>query len=48
VHADREVTANRPDIEIKNETKKTRILTDVAISADGNVTQKEAGKKLKY
>jgi len=48
VHTDREVTANRPDIIIKNKTKKTRILTDVAIPADRNVVQKEAGKKLKY
>jgi len=48
VHADREVTANRPDMIIKNKTKKARILIAVAIPADRNVTQKEAGKKLKY
>ena len=42
VHTDREVTANRPDIIIKNkkETKCTLI--------DRNVVQKEAEKKLKY
>jgi hypothetical protein len=39
VHTDREVTANRPDIIIKNKKEKTCILIDVA---------KEAEKKLKY
>ena len=47
VHTDREVTANRPDI-IKNRKEKTCTLIDVAISADRNVVQKEAEKKLKY
>jgi hypothetical protein len=45
---DRDGTANRPDIITKNKKKKTCILTDVAIPADRNVTQKEAEKKLKY
>ena len=44
VHTDREVTANRPDI-IKNKKQKTCTLIDVAIPADRNVVQKEAGKK---
>ena len=48
VHTDREVTANRPDIIIKNEKEKTCTLIDVAIPADRNVVQKEAEKKLKY
>jgi hypothetical protein len=48
IHTDREVTANRPDIIIKNKIYKTCILTDVAITAEKNVTQKEAEKKLKY
>ena len=48
VHTDREVTANRPDIIIKNTKEKTCTLIDVAIPADRNVVQKEAGKKLKY
>jgi hypothetical protein len=48
VHTDREVTANRPDIIIKNKKQKTRTLIDVAIPADRNVVQKVAGKKLKY
>ena len=46
VHTDREVTANRPDIIIKNNKEKTCTLIDVAIPADRNVVQKE--KKLKY
>ena len=49
VHTDREVTANRPDIIIKNKKEKTCKLIDVAIPADRNVVlQKEAEKKLKY
>ena len=47
-HTDREVTANSPDIIIKNKKEKTSILIDVTISADGNVLQKEAENKLKY
>ena len=48
VHTDREVTANRPDIIIKNKKEKVSTLIDVAIPADRNVVQKEAEKKLKY
>ena len=48
VHTDREVTANRPDIIIKNKKGKTCTLIDVAIPADRNVVQKEEEKKLKY
>jgi len=48
VHADGEVTANRPDIIIKNKKEKIFTLIDVAIPADRNVVQKEAEKKLKY
>jgi len=48
VHTDREVTANRPDIIIKNKNEKTCTLIDVAILADRNVVQKESEKKLKY
>ena len=48
VHTDREVTANRPDIIIKNRKEKTCTLIDVAIPADRNVVQKEAENKLKY
>ena len=42
VHTDREVTANRPDIIIKNKKEKTCTLIDVAIAADRNVVQQEA------
>jgi len=48
VHTEREVTANRPDIIIKNKKDNTCTLIDVAIPADRNVVQKEAEKKLKY
>jgi hypothetical protein len=48
VYTEREVTANRPDIIITNKKEKTRTLIDVAITADRNVAQKEAEKKLKY
>ena len=48
VHTDREVTANRPDIIIKNKKEKTCALIDVAIPADRNVAKKEEEKKLKY
>ena len=46
--ANHEVTANRPDIIIKNIKQKTFTLIDVAIPADRNVVQNEAEKKLKY
>jgi hypothetical protein len=42
VYIDREITANRPDIIIKNKKEKT------CTTADRNVVQKEAEKKLKY
>jgi hypothetical protein len=48
VHTDREVTANRPDIIIKNKKEKTCTLIHVAIPADRNVVQTEVEKKLKY
>jgi len=48
VHTDREITANRPDIIIKNKKEKTCTLIDMAIPADRNVMQKDAEKKLKY
>jgi hypothetical protein len=44
VHTEREVTANRPDILIKNQKEKTCTLMDVAIPADRNFVQKEAEK----
>jgi hypothetical protein len=48
VQTNREVTANRPDIIIKNKKEKTCTLIDVAIPADRNVVQKEAENKLKF
>ena len=48
VHTNREVTANRPDIIIKNKKEKTCTLIDVAIPADRKVVKKEEEKKLKY
>ena len=47
VHTDREVTANRPDIIIKNKKQKTCILIDVAIPVNRNVMQKEEETKIK-
>ena len=47
VHTDREVTANRPHIIIKNKKEKTCTLIDVANPADRNVVQKEVEKKIK-
>ena len=48
VYTDREVTANRLDIIIKNKKEKTCTLIDVAIPTDRNVVRKEAEKNLKY
>jgi hypothetical protein len=48
VQTDREVTANRPDITIKNKKEKTCILIDVAIYINTNYVHQEAEKKLKY
>ena len=41
VHTDREVTANRPDIIIKNKKEKKCTLIDVAIPADINVVKRK-------
>jgi hypothetical protein len=48
VHTDRGVTANRPDVIIKNKKEKTCTLIDAPIPADRNVVQKEVENKLKY
>jgi hypothetical protein len=47
VHTDGEVTANRPDIIIKNKKEKTCTLIDVALPADRNVVKKKAKKNIK-
>jgi len=41
VHTDREVTADRPDIIIKNKKEKTCTLIDVAIPADRNIVKRK-------
>jgi hypothetical protein len=48
LHTEREVTANRPDIIIRNKREKTCTLIDVAIPTDRNIMPKEAEKKIKY
>jgi len=45
VHTDREDTANRPDIIIKNKKEETCTLIDVAIPADRKVVQRKAEMK---
>ena len=47
VHTDREVSAHRSDMIIKNKKEKTCTLINVAKPADRNVVQKEAEKTLK-
>jgi hypothetical protein len=47
-HTDREVTAVRPDVIIKNKKEKTCILIDKIDDVDRSVVQKEVEKKLKY
>jgi hypothetical protein len=44
IHTERKVTANRPDIIIKNKKEKTCVLIGVAIPVDRNIMQKEAEK----
>jgi len=46
IPTNREATANRSDILIKNEEEKARILIGVAIPPNSSVTQKDAEKIL--
>jgi len=46
MHSDREVTADRSDIIIKNKKEKMCLFIDVVIPADRNIIQKDAEKKL--
>lgn len=48
VHTDRSITANRPDIILRNELGKTCLIIDVSVPQDSNVDKKEAEKCLKY
>ena len=45
VLTDRGVTANKPEIIIKNKNEETCILIDVAIPTDRHIMKKEAEKK---
>ena len=47
VQTDRTIPNNKPDIIIRDNEKRTRILIDVAIPGDRNVIKKEAEKILK-
>jgi hypothetical protein len=46
LYTEREATANRRDIRIKNKKYETCILRDMAMPEDRSVTQKETEKKL--
>jgi hypothetical protein len=48
VQTDRTIPNNKPDIIIRDNEKRTRILIDAVISGDRNVIKKEAEKILKY
>ena len=48
VHANRTITANRPDIIVKNLTHFTCKLIDMTIPSDRNIVLKETEKKSKY
>lgn len=48
IHTDREISANLPDIVIKNNRHKKCILIDVAIPSDKNTSTKVSEKISKY
>ncbi|KAI5748289.1 hypothetical protein M8J77_023892 [Diaphorina citri] len=48
IQTDRTINANKPDIVIKDLTKKECFIIDVAIPNDSNLIEKESEKKLKY
>ena len=48
IHTDREISANRPDIVIKNNRDKKCALIDVAIPSDKNTSKKISKKVSKY
>ena len=47
IHTEREISANRPDIVIKNNRDKKCILIDVAIPSDKNTSKVSSIKILK-
>jgi hypothetical protein len=48
VRTDRTILYNKPDITIRDNRQRTRMLTDVVIPGDRNVIKKDAEKILKY
>ena len=48
IHTDKEISANRPDIVIKNNRDKKCALIDVAIPSDKNTSKKISKKLSKY
>ena len=48
IHTDREISANRPDIVIKNNRDKKCALIDVAIPSNKNTSKKISKKLSKY
>ena len=48
VHTDRTISANKPDIIIKDKREKTCMLIDMAVPSDRNISVKVAEKLSKY
>ena len=48
VNTDRIITANRPDINVKDSMNCTRKLIDITVTSDRNIALKEIEKKSKY
>ena len=48
IHTDRTVSANRPDIIIKDKKQNNCLLIDMSVPSDRNISSKEFEKKYKY
>ena len=48
VNTDRAITANRPDVIVKDSVNSTCKLIDMTVPSDRNIALKEIGKKSKY
>jgi len=48
VQTDRHISANRPDVIIRDKVNSTCRLTDTTVPCDKNVSSKEIEKKSKY
>ena len=48
VNTDRTITANRPDIIVKDSVNSTCKLIDMTVPSDRNIALKETEKKCKY